>query len=139
MSTMTYPKKYTGDSAPAQIVELVGRLIPALLSGQQPVHAVLLEQFNQATIREIELTGVGFFVEFDTPTDVPLTTPSDITGGHAEIVLEGVPNGAGCILWVCEGRLSTLEGFTYGDEGWPDDARVVRIENVIPICTNGAA
>ena len=113
---MTYPRKYNGNSAPTQIVELVGQLVPALLGGQKPLHTVLREQYSQATIREVEMTGVGFFVEFDTPTEVALTMPRDIVGGHAEIVLEGVPNGAGSVLWVSEGRLSTLEGFSYGND-----------------------
>ena len=138
-NSMTYPKQYNADSAPRKIVALVARLLPGLLGGQHLVHSVLLEQFGRASIKEVEMTGVGFYVEFDTPDDVPLAVPRNFAGGSAEIALEGAPAGAGCVLFVCEGRLATLEGFTYGSEEWAEDARVLSVENIEPVYPDDAA
>ena len=45
--------------------------------------------------------------------------------------IEGMDHGAGFVLWLEDGRITTLEGFSYADE-WPEDvsAFTVRLEKV---------
>lgn len=129
---MTVPRKYDGWAAPEEIVALVGRLVPQLVSGDDPALIALQEQFRVATIAEVEMTGCGFYVDFSIPSDAPRTTPLNFAGGNAEIVLERAPLGAGCVLFVKDGRLATLEGYTFGDE-WAEGARVLAVKNVQPI------
>ncbi len=85
------------------------------------------------------MTGHGFYADFETPPDVPLAIPANFAGGNAEIALEGATAGAGCVLFVKSGRLATLEGYTFGNEGWAENARVLAVENVEPIAPEHAA
>ena len=131
--TMTFPKTYAAASAPSEVVALVNRLVPQLIAGDHPALTALREQLRFATIREVQMTGQGFYAEFDVPSDVPLAVPATFAGGNAEIVLEGAAAGAGCVLFIRDGRLATLEGYTFGDEGWAENARVLAIESVEPV------
>lgn len=124
--------KYTADQLPASVVELTMRLVPLLLQGEHPALAILREQFAQASISQVELTGSGFYVDFAIPADLPLTEPADFTGGDAVIRLTGSDIPGGCVLFVRGGRLATLEGYTYGDE-WPENAQVASVGDVLPI------
>lgn len=130
---MTFPKKYDGASAPSEVLVLVNRLVPQLIVGDHPALIALREQFHRASIAEVEMTGHGFYADFEIPADAPLAIPSDFTGGNAEIALEGATAGAGCVLFVKSGRLATLEVYTFDDEGWAENARVHAVENVEPI------
>ena len=65
------------------------------------------------------MTGVGFFVDILIPADVtrPVERPSlilsDVNGTAAN-----VKNGMGFLLYVTDGAISMLEGYTF-DEPWP--------------------
>jgi hypothetical protein len=118
---MDFPRKYLPADAPAGLLALVDRLMPLLIAGDHPALAALREQFTRGRIKEVRLTGVGFYVDFEVPSGVPLTQPTDFAGGGATITLDCASHGAGCVLFVRGGRLATLEGFTY-DEPWTQDA-----------------
>jgi hypothetical protein len=56
-----------------------------------------------------------------------------LSGSVAAVVPGGgAPHGAGCILFVREGRLAMLEGFSYDDE-WPENAAVLAVSDVVPL------
>ena len=40
--------------------------------------------------------------------------------------IEGLKAGGGFVLFIEEGKLSMLEGFSYGDSSWPTDAQLER-------------
>jgi hypothetical protein len=127
-----FPKRYTAEQAPAAVLALVARLVPSLLDGDHPALAALREQFRRARIKEVELTGAGFYVDFDVPVDAPLAVPANLTGGHASISLDVARHGAGCVLFVRDGRLAMFEGYTY-DEPWPEHACVTAVDEISPI------
>ena len=79
------------------------------------------------------MTGVGFFVHFDFDGDVPLAQPPTFSGGDAIIRLAGATIQAGCVLFVRDGRIAMLEGYTYGDDKWAEDEEIVSVEAIIPI------
>jgi|HubBroStandDraft_1064217.scaffolds.fasta_scaffold371288_2 hypothetical protein len=91
-----------------------------LLNGDDPVLAILREQLRVATVSERKMTGVGFHTHFSVPptTSRVLENPSFEIGDIAAQV-QGVQHGAGFLLFVRDGFLSFLEGFTY-DEPWPE-------------------
>jgi len=91
------------------------------------------EQFGLAQIETVELSGVGFFVEFLVPADVPLAAPANFQGGSARIRVQGVQHGADCVLFIRGGKLAMFEVYTYGSEPWPDDARILGVEDVFPV------
>jgi hypothetical protein len=54
------------------------------------------------------------------------------SGGSAEIVLTGNEHGAGCLVFVRDGRLLMFDGYIYVGE-WREAAQVVEIKCVTPI------
>ncbi|HLG58172.1 MAG TPA: hypothetical protein VI485_22695 [Vicinamibacterales bacterium] len=129
----TFPKKYSAGATPPIFVTLVERVVPLLIEGTHPAMAALREQYRRSRIREVELTGAGFYIDFDVPMDAPLADPPNFAGGNARILLKGAACEAGCVLFVRNGRLATLEGYTY-DAPWPEDAgAVLAVGNVTPV------
>ena len=102
-------------------------VIDMLLEGNDEVLIVLRKQLDACKVRSRELTGVGFFTEFDVPDsmEVSLNVRSFKIGDvFAEI--EGVEHGAGFILFVEDGTIAMLEGFTF-DGPWPNEIGEFRL------------
>ena len=132
----TWPKSYGPQDAPKEVLDLAHRLMTLLLAGNHPFCTALREQLVHARLRQVELTGVGFFVSFDVPNDVPRAVEAKFAGGHADIKVEGIPNGAGCVLFVDHGVIQMLEVYTYGTEEFPEHPVVVGIENASPVSSS---
>jgi hypothetical protein len=131
-SSPSWPKTYSFTEAPREVLELVARLMRLLLAGDHPTCALLRHQYARATIRQVTLTGVGFFVDFEVPLESARTAPEKFAGGDVNIQVDGVEHGAGCLLFVRDGVLSMLEGYTYGEE-WPEHAVVRELRDAIPV------
>lgn len=131
MPRMSYPRFFTLADAPESVRTLVRDLLPRLLEGTHTNLVALREQLRYATVTRVELTGDGFLAEFSVPEGLRRTEPRRLVGGEAEISLSGVEHGAGCVLFVEDGRLSVFESYTF-DEAWPADARVTAVEHVEP-------
>ncbi len=100
--------------------QLVEQVLQMLLAGDEPVLDILRKQLEVAKRGPLEKTGVGFFVHFDLPQEasrVPGNPSITLADVFAEI--EGLQYGTGFILFVDDGILSMLEGYTY-DEPWPE-------------------
>jgi len=65
------------------------------------------------------------------PENVPLVEPPNFAAGNVDIQLENLPNGAGCVLFVRDGKMSFLECYTFSDP-WPDHILVKSLTNAIP-------
>jgi hypothetical protein len=130
---MTYPRFYSAHGMPASVRAVVHEVLPRLLEGRHPALDALREQLRRATITSVELSGVGFFVHLLVPSDAPLADPPNVAGGDAELSISGATHGAGCALFVENGRLSMFEGFTYGDEEWNVQAELLSVGRVTPV------
>lgn len=128
----TWPKTHSATEAPPEMLDLAGRLMPLLLGGDDPTCVLLREQYARATIREVELTGAGFFIAFEVPEEEKRVVPPNFDGGQVDIQVEGVAHGAGCVLFVRGGVISVLEGFTFDDE-WPEHPVVLELRDPRPI------
>jgi hypothetical protein len=128
-----WPKRYGPQDAPKEVLDLAHRLMTLLLAGDHPFCTALHEQLVHAKIRQVELTGVGFFVSYDVSADVPFAVPTKFAGGHADIRVEGIPNSAGCVLFVDHGVIQMLEVYTYGTDEFPEHPVIVGIENASPV------
>ncbi len=111
--------------------KLEQELMKLLLQGDHPVLDVLRKQYTVAKIASREFSGVGFFTKFEVSETVPLVEPLNFAAGHVGVQLEKVPNGMGCVLFVRNGKLAFLEGYTYTDL-WPEQIIIKSISNVIP-------
>jgi hypothetical protein len=103
------------------LTPLEQQVLAMLLAGEDGMLAVLRRQAGVATVSSREMTGVGFHTDFSVPRDAerlagrPRFTLTGVDGSAAN-----VRHGVGFVLFVADGALATLEGFTY-DEPWPDD------------------
>jgi hypothetical protein len=102
-----------------KLTELESQVLKMMLAGTHPVFALLRKQFEVLTVSSRELTGVGFFCDLAVEESLPIPGKpsfelSDVTGSAANL-----KEGMGFVLFVTDGALSMLEGFTY-DEPWPE-------------------
>lgn len=115
--------------------ELETRVMEQLLEGDDPVRKILNTQWRNCSIRNREYSGRGFFLDFDVPAGLPKVTEKEnleisIDKNGLDIVayIPGVEHGIGFILFVRDGEISFLEGFTYAGEDWPGTISGFRIE-----------
>ena len=103
-----------------RLSKLESAVLDALLAGDDPTLVVLRRQAAAAKLSAREETGVGFILTFDVPaSEQPLAT-ADFHFGDVSATVEGLKNGAGFVLFIRNGRLVALEGYSY-DEAWPEE------------------
>lgn len=103
----------------ADLTPLERQVMEMLLAGDHPSLEVLQEQFQLADVVKRELTGAGFYLEFTLPQRADrLDAPKSFHLGDVEADIEGLEHGAGFVLYVREGAIDQLEGYSY-DEPWP--------------------
>lgn len=103
------------------LTELEESVLRMLLSGNHHVLSALRAQIQHCRVTKREMTGVGFFTHLDVPNlelRVPLTDRTVISDVIGEIA--GLQHGAGFVLYIVDGRMQLLEGYTY-DEPWPKE------------------
>src|SRR5262249_45426648 len=109
------------------LTELERAVLDMLLAGETPALAILRQQLDQAAVQSREFSGVGFFTHFTIPPAVPRLPLSDrLIFGAVEAELNSLAHGAGFVLFVEDGKLSMLEGYTY-DEPWPESLGPFRL------------
>ena len=107
--------------------EFEQQVLDKLLAGDHPALVALRGQAERARVIRREYTGVGFFCDFDVPSDAtPLPTQSDFHVGDVNASLDGLKHGAGFVIFVRNGRLAMLEGYTY-EEPWPQEVRNLKL------------
>ena len=105
------------------LTTLEQQVLEMLLRGQDEVLTILRQQARRLQVSSRKMTGVGFYTEFALPPDVPhvLGRPT-FKIGDVNGTADNVSHGLGFLLYVKDGALSMLEGYTY-DDPWPDDVR----------------
>jgi hypothetical protein len=102
-----------------------------LLNGNDSKFSNLLEQMKTATVADRKNTGSGFYVDFFIPQNAPRIPAnpsfeiSDVTGK-----LNGGKLDVGFVLFVKDGALSMLEGFTYGTDEWPEQISDFQLHHI---------
>ncbi len=103
------------------VTQLEREVMEMLLSGEHPVLMVLRAQWERAKVVQREFTGVGFFTHFEIPVGVPRVPGRrsfQLDDVHADV--PGLSHGVDFILFIRDGAIDFLEGFTYGDDRWPE-------------------
>ncbi len=96
-------------------------VLDMLLDKQGEPFDTLRRQLSCATVSKREFTGVGFFTKFSLPDEAQVRhTVPDMTLGGVGAEVPGLKHGAGFILFVRDGVVSMLEGYTYVDDQWPE-------------------
>ena len=73
-----------------------------------------------------ELSGAGVFLTFEVPPDVRRVEPRNFELSDVYFDLEGTECGGGAIIFIRDGVISMLEGYSHGG-GWPDEPQVFAI------------
>jgi len=107
----TWPATYIAENAPRNVAGLAEVVVPYLLVADHPAITALRAQYRRRCITTVEMTGVGFFVNYAVPDDAPAAVPRDFAGGNAEIHIAGLEYPAGCVLFVRDGKLRTCSRF----------------------------
>ena len=93
-------------------------VLKKMLIGSFPILIQLRNQLELCTIGKRELTGFGFYTTFVVPENIHRDKGNDFKIGDVFGRIAGVDNGAGFLLYVKNGVLDMLEGYSY-DEPWP--------------------
>jgi len=105
------------------LTTLEDRVLEMLLLGEDEALSLLRQQAKQARVSSRKMTGVGFYIEFVVPPEVPrVSGRPTFKLGDVNGTADNVKHGLGFLLYVEEGTLSMLEGYTY-DDPWPDEVR----------------
>lgn len=91
-----------------------------LLSGENEILAVLRVQFGAAIVKSKEYSGAGFFVYFEIREEAPrLASDYSFEIDDVAAHVTGLKNGVGFTLFIKNGVINMLEGYTFGEELWP--------------------
>lgn len=104
------------------LTKLERAVMEKLLAGDQPVHVALRGQLDYCHVTSREFTGHGFFANLDVDRAVS-STPAPVQRIQIDNVgadISGLKYGAGFVLFVADGYLDFLEGFSY-EEPWPTE------------------
>jgi hypothetical protein len=106
-----------------KLTTLENRVLEMLLRGEDEPLSVLRQQAKQARVSSRKTTGVGFYTEIEIPAELPrVAGRPTFKLGDVNGTADNIKDGLGFLLYVTEGALSMLEGYTY-DAPWPDEVR----------------
>lgn len=90
-----------------------------LLAGEDATLRILAEQFHLAKVSKREFTGAGFYTTFSVPPQGPrVENNKSFRFGDVQAQIAGLQHGAGFVLFVTNGAIDCLEGYSY-EEPWP--------------------
>ncbi len=92
-----------------------------LLDGDDDILKSLRRQFQNSKIKKREMTGCGFFLYFEIDNaDIDETMKGkSFELGDVFVEIPGMIHGAGFYLFIRDGYISDLEGFSFY-EPWPE-------------------
>ena len=90
-------------------------VLATILAREHPVMNALRRQFEGCRVASRKTTGVGFFTTFAIPPDIEPAPvrPGTMTLGDVSCDIDGLEHGVGFVLFVQDGVLDVLEGFSY--------------------------
>ena len=95
-------------------------------------YQTIQHQLSCSTVADRKHTGVGFFTHFNLQLNALVKRDlKDMTIGGVGAEFPNLRHGAGFILFIREGVVQMLEGYTY-DETWPENTeefKLFRLQN----------
>jgi len=86
--------------------------------------------FNLVNVSDRELTGVGFLTQLLSCDELKISaTTNSFKWGKCGATLNGEGSmgiETGYLIYIEKGYIDAIEGYTYGEEEWPE--RITRIE-----------
>lgn len=102
---------------------LADKVMKMLLSGEDNILEILRSQYTDAVIINIENSPVGFFVKYDASNYVIDNNKyvSDFQIGDLYGSVDGIQFALGFLVYIKNGFITMLEGYTNGIDKWPDN------------------
>jgi len=83
----------------------------------------LKKQYEKSKVTNREFTGYGFYTNFEiTDKSLRLESAINIELGSTHATINDVKNGVGFVLFIRNGLIEMLEGYTY-EERWPQEIK----------------
>jgi hypothetical protein len=102
-----------------KITELEKIVIERMLVDRTLKPVKLAVDFDRVSIRDREFTGAGFLTEFERSEELKLfDDKTSLRWGKVGARLNASELETGYLIYVDDGFLTTIEGYTYGEE-WP--------------------
>jgi hypothetical protein len=97
-------------------------IIASMLSAEYGPASGLSRQLMVARVEQRRLTGVGVFVDLAVPPTAFTVDRinTELSAGH-RTSFPAPRDLVGLTLFIRDGTMSFLEGYTYGDGAWPDE------------------
>ena len=109
-----------------QMIELTAverAVLEKLVQGDCEASTTLIRQLKDTKVSSREFTGAGFFTKLIVDVHAPRLKGNPAGKiGDVDGEAEGVTHGLGFLLYIEDGAIEMLEGYTY-DEPWPDEVR----------------
>jgi hypothetical protein len=103
-----------------ELNDLEKAVLEKLLEGSHPVLEALRRQLPGLSVEKRQQTGAGFYTEFAKGSAAPvLLTGRKIRFGDVQASIDSLKLGAGFVLFVDDGLIHMLEGYSY-EEPWPE-------------------
>ena len=115
-----------------ELTDLEYAVLEKLLAGDDERLMRLRRQLETAIASKREMTGVGFFTTLEVLDPTHRLDERSVELGDVNAEISGLTHGAGFLLFIRNGLLETLEGYTYGDNRWPEKISSFRLRYDAP-------
>ena len=100
-----------------------------ILEREDNISKILWQQYKSARVIKRDFTGSGFFTSFEASKDSPrITETVDRSYGDVIASINGSSFDFGFVLFLENGMLSCLEGYTWTDK-WPETIRSYELKH----------
>ncbi|MCA9623177.1 MAG: hypothetical protein KC731_29360 [Myxococcales bacterium] len=115
-----------------QLTDLETAVIESMLADKDvPAHELELRP-EAVIVRSRKLTGVGFLTELQRSPQLKLFSDGVVMRwGRVGARLNATRIETGYLVYVDDGYLAAIEGYTYGDE-WPDTVAEFELYDLVP-------
>ena len=112
-------------------LEFEKKLMVMLLAGDDPILEGLRYQYDHSVVESRKFTGAGFFTHFKIKNgNIPVANAKSFQITDVGVTLNGVKNAIGVVLFIENGFLSFLEGYTMVLDFWPEQYSNVVLEYI---------
>lgn len=98
-------------------------VLNASLKPERSPFPLLRKQLDRLVVSGREQSSAGIFVHLSVLADAidPRLRGVNVEFGDIIADVPGVRHGLGFVVFVREGALNMLEGYTFGDDRWPEE------------------
>ena len=97
------------------------RIIRSMLVEKFGASSPLLDAIRSLKFESRQMTGTGYYIRFMNPQDLPVI--DDLTTQLSTDLQTNLPAPSDVVsftLFIRDGYLTSFEGYTFGDVGWPE-------------------